>query len=313
MDRLEKTMDVIGEKEDEPHLDACIETLVYKERAEFDNVPSYIPDKEKLHISRLGAVSSQVRSLLATISEDKRFEHRNKLFFKLALALALKLHLSDQDRADGAGPFVSHILAVTQRVLGIYAQNDVPFVAMAALLHDAIEDQSTLLNIEKRLAAKWNTGLSEQEIDREGAIETLRHFIGMRSGLVVEGVTTPLHDKKGLPQEQRNKIYYEWAKKIIEDVDNPARFVVKWCDWEQNAFRLNVLLESARRSRSTGDTVSAQKKEALVKKLQDKYKPVLEKLVLPFLQNDMPESHPLFYMRDEMVRELQTVLIEQYS
>lgn len=315
MDRLETIMRAIVEGTKESHLDTYIDRLVYKEQSKFDDVPMPLPlpDKEALYISRLEAVSDQIRTLLTTVSEDPRFEHRNKLFFKLTLALALKLHLADDDRADGTGPFVSHILAVTQRVLSIYKEKDAPFVAMAALLHDAVEDQATLLNIQKRLAAKWNTGLTNVEIEREGAIEALRHFVGMRSGLIVEGVTTPLHDKKQLPQESKNEIYYAWAEDIVYDANNPARFVVKWCDWEQNAFRLNVLLEAAHRLRQTGDSASAEKKEALAHKLKGKYQPVLKNLVLPFLQNNMPESHPLFYMRDEMIETLEKVLKEQYS
>lgn len=313
MEKLDGTMHSIAEGTQEPRLDECIDILVYKERGSFGDSKKDMTDEEVLYVHRLEQVAPEALSLLRTVSEDSRFENRNKLFFKIALALALKLHVSDSDRADETGPFISHIIAVTQRVLAIYKNHDVPFVAMAALLHDAIEDQATLLNIEKKLAEKWNTGLTPEEIDREGAVESLRYFLGMRSGLIVEGVTTPLHDKKQLPQQSKNEIYYAWAEDIVYDANNPARFVVKWCDWEQNAFRINVLLEVARRLRQTGNSASAEKKEALAHRLKGKYQPVLKNLVLPFLQNNMPESHPLFYMRDEMIKTLKKVLEEQYS
>jgi (p)ppGpp synthase/HD superfamily hydrolase len=63
--------------------------------------------------------------------------------FAQALELANRLH-GTQDRKGGIVPYVSHLLAVTALVLEAGGDED---VAVAALLHDAIEDQGDQVSI----------------------------------------------------------------------------------------------------------------------------------------------------------------------
>jgi GTP pyrophosphokinase len=65
------------------------------------------------------------------------FTSRAALRFEEALAFAARLH-ANQTRKGGAIPYVAHLLAVTAIALEHGAGED---AAIAALLHDAIEDQ----------------------------------------------------------------------------------------------------------------------------------------------------------------------------
>src|SRR5205823_14149785 len=65
------------------------------------------------------------------------FSSRGALRFEEALAFAARLH-AGQTRKGGAVPYVAHLLAVAAIALEHGAGED---AAVAALLHDAIEDQ----------------------------------------------------------------------------------------------------------------------------------------------------------------------------
>ncbi len=65
--------------------------------------------------------------------EEKKLGQR----FEKALVLAVRLH-SEQKRKGSAVPYVAHLLSVTALVIEHGGDED---VAIAALLHDAIEDQ----------------------------------------------------------------------------------------------------------------------------------------------------------------------------
>lgn len=69
--------------------------------------------------------------------------------FEAALIYALRLHKAQRRKVTGA-PYICHLLAVAAIVIEAGADED---CAIAALLHDAVEDQggsSTLLAIEKQ-------------------------------------------------------------------------------------------------------------------------------------------------------------------
>jgi (p)ppGpp synthase/HD superfamily hydrolase len=65
--------------------------------------------------------------------------------FEQALLLATRLH-AGQTRKGNAVPYVSHLLAVTGLVLEHGGDED---AAIAALLHDAIEDQSDKITLDE--------------------------------------------------------------------------------------------------------------------------------------------------------------------
>jgi (p)ppGpp synthase/HD superfamily hydrolase len=94
-------------------------------------------------------MSSQIAPVLSTGKEEvcyncARFEDKNRGFvmalssrFEEALVFATRLH-AGQRRKGTAIPYISHLLGVTSLVLENGGDED---EAIAALLHDAIEDQ----------------------------------------------------------------------------------------------------------------------------------------------------------------------------
>jgi len=79
--------------------------------------------------------------------------------FRQALTFATELH-ADQPRKGTTVPYVSHLLAVAGLVLEAGGDED---VAIAALLHDAVEDQGgqpTLIEIRSfrpgPFSRRWN-------------------------------------------------------------------------------------------------------------------------------------------------------------
>lgn len=73
--------------------------------------------------------------------------------FSVALALTSELH-GDQPRKGTSIPYIAHLLAVTALVIEAGADED---TAIAALLHDAVEDQGgrpTLVRIRARFGQK---------------------------------------------------------------------------------------------------------------------------------------------------------------
>jgi len=73
--------------------------------------------------------------------------------FEEALAWAARLH-RDQHRKGSGAPYISHLLAVTALVIEHGGDED---VAIAAVLHDAVEDQGgaeTLAEIKRRFGGR---------------------------------------------------------------------------------------------------------------------------------------------------------------
>ena len=73
--------------------------------------------------------------------------------FEEALAWAARLHRGQQRKGSGA-PYISHLLAVTALVIEHGGDED---VAIAAVLHDAVEDQGgaeTLAEIKRRFGGR---------------------------------------------------------------------------------------------------------------------------------------------------------------
>ena len=65
--------------------------------------------------------------------------------FEEALLFATRLH-ADQRRKTNQTPYLAHLLAVTALVMEAGADED---TAIAALLHDAVEDQGGMKTLEK--------------------------------------------------------------------------------------------------------------------------------------------------------------------
>src|SRR5437762_12120729 len=88
--------------------------------------------------------------------------------FEAALLLATRLHAT-QTRKGGRIPYVSHLLGVASLALEHGADED---VAVAALLHDAVEDQGgrpTLARIRRRFGARVAERSEERRVGKERA------------------------------------------------------------------------------------------------------------------------------------------------
>ena len=108
--------------------------------------------------------------------------------FRDALVWAAELH-EDQDRKGGDVPYVAHLLGVAAIVLEHGGSED---VAIAALLHDALEDQAHKIT--------------------EGEIRA-------RFGEVVERIVIECSD--GTPEEQQDRSHDRWyarKKKYIAEI-----------------------------------------------------------------------------------------------
>lgn len=110
--------------------------------------------------------------------------------FSEALSFAFELH-QDQERKGSGIPYISHLLGVASLALEYGADED---EAIAALLHDAIEDQG---------------GIATRD-------EILRRF-GEKVTKIVEGCS----DSQTIPKppwKQRKKAYLEHLKKADQSV-----------------------------------------------------------------------------------------------
>ena len=108
--------------------------------------------------------------------------------FRDALVWAAELH-EDQDRKGGGIPYVAHLLGVASIVLEHGGSED---VAIAALLHDALEDQAHKIT--------------------EGEVRA-------RFGDAVEGIVIECSD--GTPEEQQDRNHARWfarKKKYIAEI-----------------------------------------------------------------------------------------------
>ena len=74
--------------------------------------------------------------------------------FAYALAFAARLH-AEQTRKGSDTPYVSHLLAVTAIVLDHGGSEN---EAIAALLHDAVEDQGGQKTLDEIRAQLWRSG-----------------------------------------------------------------------------------------------------------------------------------------------------------
>lgn len=87
--------------------------------------------------------------------------------FEEALSYAFRLH-STQTRKGSGVPYVSHLLAVTALVLEYGGDED---QAIAALLHDAVEDQGGLPTLEQ-IRARFGPQVAEIVLACSDSLET---------------------------------------------------------------------------------------------------------------------------------------------
>lgn len=111
--------------------------------------------------------------------------------FDLALHLASGFH-HNQGRKGGPVPYISHLLAVTALVLENGGDED---QAIAALLHDAVEDQGG-----------------------KPTLDTIRHLFGDRvADIVLECSDSDATDPQKLPSLERKRAYLRQLPTISKE------------------------------------------------------------------------------------------------
>ena len=209
-----------------------------------------------------------------------------------ALELMLYLHCNQEDRLDGK-PYIIHPLEVADDLVNKYEINDADLV-VGALLHDSVEDQADkLLNIKP---SDEDLEEANKEELQELAFAEIGNLYGERVENMVRGLTNPNFNKmmeelelKEIKKEKR-ELYKEHIEEAIKD---PNVFVIKLSDFIRNAG--NVPEEE-------------KKREHFIKK----YGPVIKEVFIPAFE-EMPEDHPLYKKRDDIMTELNDIYEADYE
>lgn len=218
-------------------------------------------------------------------------EDREKIFS--ALDLMLFLHCDQADRLDG-NPYVIHPLEVAYDLVNKYEIDDADLV-IGALLHDSVEDQAhKLLNMDS--VDEDLEKLSEEKL-QELAIAKIDDIYGERVAKMIKELTNPDFDqmmeeekRKGI-KTGRKRIFYK--KHVREVIENPDVFVIKLSDFIRNA----------------GNIPKGKKKE---KHLIKRYGPVIKEVFIPAFE-EIPEEHPLYGKRDDILTELNDIYEADYK
>ncbi len=276
-------------------------------------------DKEtKMRISRLYYTEDKIEYFLQKVKE--RLTQDEQETIKEALALMLKIHIDQSDRADGSGPYITHPIKVALGVLESYKGGHLVDTVVAALLHDAVEDQSALLQL---------LHISEKEVDVDGSKSSLNSnaLRGLEEKFgpdVVELVRMLSYGVDVVDEDFLEDDYIDYVRSIVNNIENyrPEAFAIKWQDARENMLKVGELwrrsrylievahtTQPARAKELEGD---AERVEQLYKKLRDKYEPVLKEVFLPAFEN-MSKEHVLYSLREDAIKEIKTALEEEYN
>jgi (p)ppGpp synthase/HD superfamily hydrolase len=146
-------------------------------------------------------------------------------------------------------------------------------LVIAALMHDAVEDQSdqlsSLSGVEDR-----GTGIEE------GSLAEIKTKYGERTANIVSHLSNPdftmalesqgISKKDPRYQEFKNKLYADHVQEIVED---PDVLTIKLADFSENALSLDAL------------PVETDRQKLQKQKFLDKYTPVM-KIFIDRLQRD---------------------------
>jgi len=172
-----------------------------------------------------------------------------------ALQLMVELHVDQAPRPDGA-LYIEHPLAVASQVLEAMAQKD-PDIVIAALLHDAVEDQAAKL-VQKAIKSEDKTGRSEEQMALD-VLEWSTSSARVRS--IVSGLTNPdfalLLAKRGMEKgtgdreraaysAAKNELYAEHVRAAIRD---PDVALIKIFDLAANALNIAAVPDEAKRTK----------------------------------------------------------------
>jgi (p)ppGpp synthase/HD superfamily hydrolase len=156
------------------------------------------------------------------------FDPREKLDFDTALSLALQVHHSQKDK-DGE-PYILHPIRVAQRMTS-------PFLRIAALLHDTLEDVDPLMlaTTEGEIRSYFGENLlslvriltrSKGQSYNE-YIEELSHAAPARVIKIadLEDNLKPSREKNGWHMPTEMRVRYERELGVLRTIDAASRVV----------------------------------------------------------------------------------------
>jgi (p)ppGpp synthase/HD superfamily hydrolase len=166
-----------------------------------------------------------------------------------ALELMVELHIDQARRPDGT-LYIEHPLAVASQVLDAMVYKD-PEVVIAALLHDAVENQAAkLARGRPSSAGKSRTLLALEAIEEYTQSARVKDMVAGLSNpdfavhLAYQGI------EKGVNEQMytlaRNALYAEHVSQAIRD---PDRALIKLFDLVANALTLDAIPDVTTRTR----------------------------------------------------------------
>lgn len=185
---------------------------------------------EKANLPEESETSRLVRELNSLV---KSIEGGEELALRLrpALDLALSIHADQKARPDG--PYVNHIVRVADRVIRLLGVTDADIVT-AALLHDALEDQTEKLALLQ--------GGRDDHWTTEAASRYVREKFGSRVLAILKGLTNP--DFSSLSGREKDEAYAAHVKHAIRD---HATFCIKLADFMDNGLTISAVKDDKRR------------------------------------------------------------------
>lgn len=178
------------------------------------------------------------------------FSHDETVAITTILNLVVLLHHDQKPRPDGL-PYITHLLDVAERALDIMEPVDADIV-VAALLHDAVEDQIQKLLQRATPAERLLTD------ERQIALAVILRLTGsQRVRDIVAGLTNPpftdILQAQGITPdarlayiEARNVLYVDHVRSAIQ---HPDVALVKFCDFSVNGLSIDEVPDAQKRAR----------------------------------------------------------------
>lgn len=254
--------------------DERIDELMLEQLENFQRMPT----------EQFAATRHNLEVFTKEISEKYSADDQREIYD--ALMLMFSLHIYQEDRPDSS-PYVSHPLIVARKAAELPQSPDKSLV-IAALLHDAVEDQADKLS---SIYDQKTEGLT----DEQRALLEIQRKYGDKVENLISHLSNPDFDmileKQGIRPENphyrelKNQLY---AKHVAESIEDHDVLVIKLSDFSENALNLSALPD--------GTEQQKEKKQTLI----NKYVPVM-KIFIDRLQ------------RDNLFPEYQEKLIKEYQ
>jgi hypothetical protein len=254
---------------------------------------SLIPDSSN-------PIYDRTRQLIGEmVSEiESRYPEPERARIYEALQLALRLHGPQGVRLDNQ-PFVNHVMDVPlnlMRKLGIRNADS----AIAAILHDIVEDQAAALVILENPERILPNSLGKL---RDLALQAIERRFGRNARTLVDKLTNRDYDRMALKlkakggryacmsvQKIKHRLYQKHVIKLGEARDSCSQdaFAIKIADFMDNALRHGDLPTATAEQRAAKDKLADKRGLLFV---------YFERVLLPRL----PERHPLSRVKGKLI------------